>query len=233
MKLVRSALAAALLAVCLLFSSCSFPTVAVDKLENPKKAVSDFIDCLSDKRFGEYQKYVYNYASLGFETPPEGGDIDPMTEYILENIFDSYSISFDDPSLDPVSGDCVGADFSVSGRTATVTFTLTALDASKLQRRITGEAEEIAAPLLPTGYVYDTEEKAFELIEQAIAEIEDVDIDEFLSDNTITVNLKYIDGMWKIEMTKEFFAVLTGDSIGYPIADDMAAGLDYALSTED
>lgn len=233
MKSKIKILPAILLVLCLLLSSCSFQTTAMEPVDNPKTSLIEFIECLSEKRFDDYQKYIYNYASLGFESAPDNGAADPMTEYILENIFDSYSISFEDPSLSPISGNCTGVDFSVDGRTATVTFTLTALDASKLQRRITDEAEKIALPLLPEGYVYDTEEKAYELIEQAISEIGDVSSDEFLSDNTLTVNLKYIGGMWKIEMTEEFFDVLIGDCVGYPVADNMSYGIEIAMGTED
>lgn len=211
---------------CAVFSSCSLPTTAVEKLDNPKLAISEFIECLSEKRFDDYHQYLNNYASLGFEDYSSEAGEDAIKKYICDNIFDSYSVSFADNSFEPVSGNSSGIDYSISGQHAAVTFTLTAFDTDKLQRRVSALAEEIAAPAIKTGYVYDTDEKAMALINEAMTALGSDDPSEFYSDSIITADLEYSGGRWLINISDEFFAVLCGDAVGSPIADWLTAGVD-------
>lgn len=230
MKSLKSVFAVLLLCMCLLFSSCSMPAFSIERLDNPKETIIDFIDCLREERFDDYGKYIANYSSLGFENRPQGKS-DALTEYIYDNIFKSLSVSFEDDSLESVDTGSSGADYSINGRSAEVTFTLTALDAEKLQRSLAKEAMEIAQPKINTGYTYDTEEKAYELISDSIDSLKKTPVKEFYSENTLTVSLTYIDGMWRINMNEEFFNVLSGKPIGSPIADRLTSGLVYAKPT--
>lgn len=227
MKPSKSVFAAVLLCMCLIFSSCSMPALSIERLENPKETIIDFIDCLKEKRFDDYGKYIANYSSLGFENRPEG-KTDALTEYIYDNIFKSLSVSFEDDSLESVGAGSSGVDYTINGRNAEVTFTLTALDAEKLQRSLAKEAKEIAQPKINSGYTYDTEEKAYELISESIDALKKTPVKEFYSENTLTVSLTYIEGMWRINMDETFFNVLSGKPVGSPIADNLISGLVYA-----
>ena len=189
-------------------------------VDNPKPTVEAFITSLSERDFDKCMDYVSNYGSLG-DAVVSGSDqpigsSDRITEYLYEQLLASYQVTFlDESNVRPVSGKVIESDYTVSGRDATVTFEFTVFDTVKFSQRLSQIVTDIASQRKFEGFEYDSDEKAYELIEQSFQKILEEPAENFLTTAVITVNLVYVDKAWKINIDDRFYDALMGDLRGY------------------
>lgn len=194
-----------------------FSPVMLVKSDNPKQTVEDFFDCLSEKRYEECGKYISGYSSLGFERFISGSDVSDsdqqphtMDEALLNALLDSYGCELIAPDDMPqVRGKAKGADYSVNGRDAQVTFRYTVFDIYKMLPLLSEPTKLAAQDKILHGSAIDSD-NAMELVEGAFAQQSDFDPADYYTTCPMTVQLRLEDGQWRIVLTEEFYNALLG-----------------------
>lgn len=208
-------------AVCVLLtvltlSGCDFGLFSSRSVDNPKQAVIGFIDALQADRFDRTaadtaMSYVANYSTMGFEKYTEVND-DPLEETLFELLRSSYSVEFDEKSLEPVTNPYQGRDMTVSGKQAFVRLSFESLDLSVMSEKLAEAVTETGAERMYDGETFETEEEAAALVEEVFAQIfdDETDVSDYCVEHRLTLELAYVDSRWKIVVSDEFYDALLG-----------------------
>ena len=167
---------------------------------DPAETVTRFFDSVRARNYPEAYACLSDYASLGLETEPESAD----ARAIYEALRNSYSYTLSGSS-------------SVTGLEASQRVVLRALNLkmteSAVQQRVNGILEELVASM-PENEVYDgnggyltsfTDAIYTEALNQALQNSESL-----CSDTQLLIQLKYMDGTWKIVTDRDLMTALIG-----------------------
>ena len=167
---------------------------------DPAETVTRFFDSVRARNYPEAYACLSDYASLGLETEPESAD----ARAIYEALRNSYSYTLSGTS-------------SVTGLEASQRVVLHALNLkmteSAVQQRVNGILEELVASM-PENEVYDgnggyltsfTDAIYTEALNQALQ-----NTDALCSDTQLLIQLKYMDGTWKIVTDRDLMTALIG-----------------------
>ena len=167
---------------------------------DPAETVTRFFDSVRVRNYPEAYACLSDYASLGLETEPESAD----ARAIYEALRNSYSYTLSGTS-------------SVTGLEASQRVVLHALNLkmteSAVQQRVNGILEELVASM-PENEVYDgnggyltsfTDAIYTEALNQALQ-----NTDALCSDTQLLIQLKYMDGTWKIVTDRDLMTALIG-----------------------
>lgn len=216
--LVRVRCAAVVCLVCLMaaaLSGCDFSTFSDRSLENPKLALTGFVEAMQAETFDqaaaeEAMSYVGNYSSMGFEKYAMAED-DPLEKELFDMLRGSYAVEFANSDFEPISVPYQGVDMNVSGKQAFVTVTFSSLDLEKISGPLAEMVSEVGGERVYDGAVYDTEESALALVEEVFPMVlETIDLDECCIRRELILELNYHEGGWKINISDEFYNALLG-----------------------
>jgi len=167
---------------------------------DPAETVTRFFDSVRARNYPEAYACLSDYASLGLEQEPESAD----ARAIYEALRNSYSYTLSGTS-------------SVTGLEASQRVVLHALNLkmteSAVQQRVNGILEELVASM-PENEVYDgnggyltsfTDAIYTEALNQALQ-----NADTLCSDTQLLIQLKYMDGTWKIVTDRDLMTALIG-----------------------
>ena len=167
---------------------------------DPTETVTRFFDSVRARNYPEAYACLSDYASLGLEQEPESAD----ARAIYEALRNSYSYTLSGSS-------------SVTGLEASQRVVLRALNLrmteSAIQQRVNGILEELVA-IMPENEVYDgnggyltsfTDAIYTEALDQALQ-----NTDTLCSDTQLLMQLKYMDGTWKIVTDRNLMTALIG-----------------------
>jgi len=167
---------------------------------DPAETVTRFFDSVRARNYPEAYACLSDYASLGLETEPESAD----ARAIYEALRNSYSYTLSGTS-------------SVTGLEASQRVVLHALNLkmteSAVQQRVNGILEELVASM-PENEVYDgnggyltsfTDAIYTEALNQALQ-----NTDALCSDTQLLIQMKYMDGTWKIVTDRDLMTALIG-----------------------
>ena len=167
---------------------------------DPAETVTRFFDSVRARNYPEAYACLSDYASLGLEKEPESAEARAMYD-ALRNSY-SYTLS---------------GTSSVTGLEASQRVVLRALNLrmteSAVQQRVNGILEEMVATM-PESEVYDgnggyltsfTDAIYTEALNQALQNSESL-----CSDTQLLIQLKYMDGTWKIVTDRNLMTALIG-----------------------
>jgi len=213
-RLRRISAAVCLVLVMLTLAGCS--TCSGQMVKNPKLTIVEFIDAMQSERFDRSaadaaMSCIGNYSTLGFEKYTEVND-DLIERTLFDMLRNSYSAEFSDDSLAPVPTTWQGRDLTVSGTQAFVRFTFSSLDISAMSGPLSEIVTEEGADRMLAGASYDTEADAVALVEEVFTGdfVSDGDVSDYCVERSLTLEMAYIDGGWKIMVSDEFYDALLG-----------------------
>ena len=167
---------------------------------DPAETVTRFFESIRARNYPEAYACLSDYASLGLEKEPESAEARAMYD-ALRNSY-SYTLS---------------GSSSVTGLEASQRVVLRALNLrmteSAVQQRVNGILEEMVATM-PESEVYDgnggyltsfTDAIYAEALNQALQNSESL-----CSDTQLLIQLKYMDGTWKIVTDRNLMTALIG-----------------------
>ena len=167
---------------------------------DPVETVTGFFDSLQVRNYPEAYACLSDYASLGLENEPESAD----ARAVYDALRSSYSYTLSGSS-------------SVTGLEASQRVVLRALNLrmteNAVQQRVNRILEEMVATM-PESEVYDgnggyltsfTDAIYTEALNQALQ-----DTDALCSDTQLLIQLKYMDGTWKIVTDRNLMTALIG-----------------------
>ena len=167
---------------------------------DPAETVTRFFESIRARNYPEAYACLSDYASLGLEKEPESAEARAMYD-ALRNSY-SYTLS---------------GSSSVTGLEASQRVVLRALNLrmteSAIQQRVNGILEELVA-IMPENEVYDgnggyltsfTDAIYTEALDQALQ-----NTDTLCSDTQLLMQLKYMDGTWKIITDRNLMTALIG-----------------------
>ena len=167
---------------------------------DPAETVTRFFDSVRARNYPEAYACLSDYASLGLEKEPESAEARAMYD-ALRNSY-SYTLS---------------GSSTVTGLEASQRVVLRALNLrmteSAVQQRVNGILEEMVATM-PESEVYDgnggyltsfTDAIYTEALNQALQNSESL-----CSDTQLLIQLKYMDGTWKIVTDRNLMTALIG-----------------------
>ena len=167
---------------------------------DPAETVTRFFDSVRARNYPEAYACLSDYASLGLEKEPESAEARAMYD-ALRNSY-SYTLS---------------GSSTVTGLEASQRVVLRALNLrmteSAVQQRVNGILEEMVATM-PESEVYDgnggyltsfTDAIYTEALNQALQ-----NTDALCSDTQLLIQLKYMDGTWKIVTDRNLMTALIG-----------------------
>lgn len=181
------------------------PPVPIGELADPELAVTGFFDAVVSGDYAVAEGYVANYTGLELAKEPES----EISKRLYSIIRGSYSYS-----LGMENGGCV-----VSGLSAEQIVVVNYFSAKLASERIRVRTEELyenkMRKVSNNDEIYDENGKlresiAMELFNQATDEVIS-NPDDFLTSATITVELVYKNGEWKINLSDEMVSVLLGE----------------------
>ena len=167
---------------------------------DPVETVTGFFDSLQVRNYPEAYACLSDYASLGLENEPESAE----ARAVYDALRSSYSYTLSGSS-------------SVTGLEASQRVVLRALNLrmteNAVQQRVNGILEEMVAAM-PASEVYDgnggylksfTDAIYTEALNQALQ-----NTDALCSDTQLLIQLKYLDGTWKIVTDRNLMTALIG-----------------------
>ena len=167
---------------------------------DPAETVTRFFESIRARNYPEAYACLSDYASLGLEKEPESAEARAMYD-ALRNSY-SYTLS---------------GSSSVTGLEASQRVVLRALNLrmteNAVQQRVNGILEEMVATM-PESEVYDgnggyltsfTDAIYTEALNQALQ-----NTDALCSDTQLLIQLKYMDGTWKIVTDRNLMTALIG-----------------------
>ena len=167
---------------------------------DPAETVTRFFESIRARNYPEAYACLSDYASLGLEKEPESAEARAMYD-ALRNSY-SYTLS---------------GSSSVTGLEASQRVVLRALNLrmteNAVQQRVNGILEEMVATM-PESEVYDgnggyltsfTDTIYKEALNQALQ-----NTDTLCSDTQLLIQLKYMDGTWKIITDRNLMTALIG-----------------------
>ena len=167
---------------------------------DPVETVTRFFDSLQVRNYPEAYACLSDYASLGLENEPESAE----ASAVYDALCGSYSYTLSGSS-------------SVTGLEASQRVVLRALNLrmteNAVQQRVNGILEEMVATM-PESEVYDgnggyltsfTDAIYTEALNQALQ-----NADALCSDTQLLIQLKYMDGTWKIVTDRNLMTALIG-----------------------
>ena len=167
---------------------------------DPVETVTGFFDSLQARNYPEAYACLSDYASLGLENEPESAE----ARAVYDALRSSYSYTLSGSS-------------SVTGLEASQRVALRALNLrmteNAVQQRVNGILEEMVATM-PESEVYDgnggyltsfTDAIYTEALNQALQ-----NTDALCSDTQLLIQLKYMDGTWKIVTDRNLMTALIG-----------------------
>ena len=167
---------------------------------DPAETVTRFFESIRARNYPEAYACLSDYASLGLEKEPESAEARAMYD-ALRNSY-SYTLS---------------GSSSVTGLEASQRVVLRALNLrmteNAVQQRVNGILEELVTTM-PESEVYDgnggyltsfTDTIYKEALNQALQ-----NIDTLCSDTQLLIQLKYMDGTWKIVTDRNLMTALIG-----------------------
>ena len=167
---------------------------------DPAETVTRFFESIRARNYPEAYACLSDYASLGLEKEPESAEARAMYD-ALRNSY-SYTLS---------------GSSTVTGLEASQRVVLRALNLrmteSAVQQRVNGILEEMVATM-PESEVYDgnggyltsfTDAIYAEALNQALQNSESL-----CSDTQLLIQLKYMDGTWKIVTDRNLMTALIG-----------------------
>jgi hypothetical protein len=167
---------------------------------DPVETVTGFFDSLQARNYPEAYACLSDYASLGLENEPESAE----ARAVYDALRSSYSYTLSGSS-------------SVTGLEASQRVVLRALNLrmteNAVQQRVNGILEEMVATM-PESEVYDgnggyltsfTDAIYTEALNQALQ-----NADALCSDTQLLIQLKYMDGTWKIVTDRNLMTALIG-----------------------
>ena len=167
---------------------------------DPVETVTRFFDSLQVRNYPEAYACLSDYASLGLENEPESAE----ARAVYDALRSSYSYTLSGSS-------------SVTGLEASQRVALRALNLrmteNAVQQRVNGILEEMVATK-PASEVYDgnggyltsfTDAIYTEALNQALQ-----NTDALCSDTQLLIQLKYMDGTWKIVTDRNLMTALIG-----------------------
>ena len=167
---------------------------------DPVETVTGFFDSLQARNYPEAYACLSDYASLGLENEPESAE----ARAVYDALRSSYSYTLSGSS-------------SVTGLEASQRVVLRALNLrmteNAVQQRVNGILEEMVATM-PESEVYDgnggyltsfTDAIYTEALNQALQ-----NTDALCSDTQLLIQLKYMDGTWKIVTDRNLMTALIG-----------------------
>lgn len=213
--------AAAMLMACLL-SGCSFSSTGKlevftnQDLDNPKQSILSFIDAMKAENFDadaaeEALSYIGNYSTMGFEkfSLVQNETVDRM---LFDALRASYRVEFADNDLSPLRIPYKSEDMTIAGKQAFVTFDFTYLDFSLMSAALAERVAEVGAERMYDGVTYETQNAAMELVEEVYSTIflqENKESDFYIT-RTISLELQFADGSWKLVLNEDFYDALLG-----------------------
>ena len=166
----------------------------------PAETVILFFDSIRFRNYAQAYACLSDYTTLGLENEPESAE----AKQVYEALRSSYSYTLDGSS-------------SVNGREATQNVTLRSLNVrlteSAVQQMVNGILEKMVVEL-PQSEVYDgnggyltslTDAVYAEALNQALQ-----NTDALCTDTKLQIQLKYMDGMWKIVTDRSLMNALVG-----------------------
>ena len=167
---------------------------------DPVETVTGFFDSLQVRNYPEAYACLSDYASLGLENEPESAEAKAMYDALRGSY--SYTLS---------------GSSTVTGLEASQRVVLRALNLrmteNAVQQRVNGILEEMVATM-PESEVYDgnggyltsfTDAIYTEALNQALQ-----NTDALCSDTQLLIQLKYMDGTWKIVTDRSLMTALIG-----------------------
>ena len=167
---------------------------------DPADTVNRFFESIQNRNYPDAYACLSDYATLGLENVPEGTE----ASQVYEALRSSYRYS-------------VSGSSTVTGLEATQRVVLHALNLrmteNAIQQRVNGILEEMVATM-PTDEVYDgnggyltsfTDAIYSEALRQALE-----DTDSLCTDTQLLIQLKYMDGTWKIITDRSLMNALMG-----------------------
>ena len=167
---------------------------------DPVETVTRFFDSVRNGNYPEAYACLSDYASLGLEKEPESAE----AKQIYDTLKSSYSYSLSGTS-------------TVTGREATQRVVLRALNLrmaeTAIQQQVNGIVEEMVATL-PQEEVYNGNGGYLTSFTDAVyAEAQNralENIDSLCTDTQLLIQLKYMDGTWKIVTDRSLMSALVG-----------------------
>lgn len=203
-------------AICLLLAAFMLAGCGSRMVDNPKKAIVNFIDAMQSDRFDSSaadiaMSHIGNYSTMGFEKYTEVND-NLLEKTLFEMLRNSYSVEFTENSLDPVPLPYRGKDMTVSGAQAFVRLRFTSLDISLMSESLSEIVTEVGSERMYDGITYETEEEAAALVEEVFTRrlVSDGDVSDYCVERSLTLELTYSEGSWKIMVSDEFYDALLG-----------------------
>lgn len=203
-------------AVCLMLVIFVLAGCGARTVENPKRAIVDFVEAMQSDRFDSSaadiaMSHIGNYSTMGFEKYTEVND-SLLEKTLFEMLRNSYSVEFAEESLDPVPLPYQGKDMTISGTQAFVRLRFTSLDISLMSEPLSEIVTEVGAERMYDGITYETEAEATALVEEVFTRrlVSDGDVSDYCVEHPLTLELAYSDGSWKIMVSEEFYDALLG-----------------------
>lgn len=210
MKKRLAALLAAFCALALILSGCSLPAYSKEELENPKQTVRQFVDAMSSRDFASAEALVGNYATMGFDgmETAANSEIDSL---LIDMLFESYKLEFISGDMSSITIPYESRDLKVSGKDAEISFLFTYLCFDNMLEDFSAVITEIGEDRMYYGEVYDTEEKALALAEEAFGKTFSADdMEKYYQTKEFTLTAHLTDDGWKLDMSEEFYSALLG-----------------------
>lgn len=209
-SIVRAALSVVL--VCMLtlaLAGCEFGTFSTEKLDNPKLAITEFVEDMRAGKFTEAMERVGNYSTMGFDTLSEY--ITGQTDYSLASmLMQSYAVEFYNNDMDQVGVPYESEDMNIDGKTAYVSFKFTSLSFPLMSETLKQLVTEEGSNRMYYGETFDSEEEAMALVDEVFEKTFDGDISSYCTTVELKIELIYADDGWKLVIDDEFYKALLG-----------------------
>ena len=208
-NLKTAGLLCALVLVCLgltaaLASTAQSEPAILGGVPDPDDTVALFFDSLCAGELEQCDSLLYGYSSLGLDSQPQTA----IGSALMDAVAASYSWQEAVPC-------------TVDGINARCEILLTCLDTSAMTddvRALAGEKlERFAAEAVSNDSLYNEdgsyrEDVIMQLLEQAVADAL-LNAQQYYVSNQIEVSLSYIDGGWRVVLTDELIAAITGNLV--------------------
>jgi len=181
----------------LMLCACEAPVIAcfTDENNTPERCYELFVECMSNERYSEAEKYIMNYETLGFDQRQD----DPFTSMMFSAIARSRSGRV----IERVSDD---------GHKVTLNVEFTTLDLSLIAPVLTEATSTL---------VYDTQFAGIEVsssdqYEQAMIDSLQTLLEhekDYYRTAAFTLDFELYEGEWKMISTQEFYSALIGYSL--------------------
>ena len=198
---ILAALAAACIGVQVCILAMNAEPYVEDGADGPTATLDRFLSCMEKRDWDGAYSYLYNYSSLGLETPPE----DAMSRMYWDAQMDALEIR----ALDGIEAHGTRFDRRVTVRT---------LDLDAIAEDIGKRVQEILTEKVENAYlksdVYDEtgayrEDIALQALTDATSEVLS-NTAPYAYTQECSVSLCFSEGRWLVEVSPAFISALTG-----------------------